>query len=168
MTRPARLEASNPLDIREAPLKEYPLPVRNKIRCCVTAPIAPMVNVHPVTISQKLLLRMARATVIDSRLLEAGSLAVSGGRIPSARRFKSQGLERVIHCETGKSTIRMSAPIILKAFRQPKLSMSPLISRGETAPPTPKPRYAMPIARPRLKWNQLETKTWFGIGPVST
>ena len=53
-------------------------------------------------------------------------------------------------------------------MRQPTRAVNHADSSGTIAPPTPMPRYAMPMTLPRVLSNQRETSTWHGSGPPHT
>jgi hypothetical protein len=68
----------------------------------------------------------------------------------------------------GSATRIISTPSARMAPRHPNEVVSQPASSGTSAPPTPIPRYAMPMARPRALSNQRESSTWFGSGPPRT
>src|SRR5690242_17513986 len=126
----------------------------------MTAPMAPMANADPAVINQKGPERAAWDTPAETAL---DACEFSNGSASSLNAMRSTpqspGDERVTQIPIGKSTSRMNVPSNSSPCLHPQLRAREFTSIGAATPPKPSPRYAYPIARPRLRPNHLATNT---------
>ena len=163
ITRPSKLEARITKVVSATREAERSASKNKSFMCWLTEPIAAMLRKDPTAISQNGAFASSCAKSREPVTASRDTAEAGSGSSPL-----SEGLSRRIQSATG-ITVKIRAPMIWRAARQPKASISgPATNFWDIAPPIPKPRYARPIALPRLRLNQFARRTWLGTGPEYT